>query len=248
MSQPPAFNLTPLDLQLLAMTDEEYIPHSWDDLRDIITRNDLGALKRKPSDLRRYLAWSAETKAKYGSMMNYICQKRLRWTPSDLADPAKVDGPNGSTHPPNGGPATGDSSSTCTSAAKATSSGPLSYKDPRPFADPADYTILRNDWPYGFEAGISHLVVWLRTRIPVESNEGHLTNESRALIDKFVQDKFVKRLAEDPQNRFPNPPSQVLWFKNWVGLQSVRALEHVHILVRDVPEEILVEWSGETAR
>jgi len=36
MSQPPAFNLTPLDHQLLAMTDEEFIPHSWDDLRDII--------------------------------------------------------------------------------------------------------------------------------------------------------------------------------------------------------------------
>jgi hypothetical protein len=36
MSEPPAFNLTPLDHQLLAMTDEEFIAHSWDDLRDII--------------------------------------------------------------------------------------------------------------------------------------------------------------------------------------------------------------------
>jgi hypothetical protein len=36
MSQPPAFNLTPLDHQLLAMTDEEFIAHSWEDLRDII--------------------------------------------------------------------------------------------------------------------------------------------------------------------------------------------------------------------
>lgn len=36
MSQPPAFNLTPLDLQLLAMKDEDFVAHSWDDLRDII--------------------------------------------------------------------------------------------------------------------------------------------------------------------------------------------------------------------
>lgn len=121
--------------------------------------------------------------------------------------------------------------------------GPISNN--RPFADPEDYRILRNDWPYGLGPGISHLVVWLRTPIPVKSDEGHLTDESRALIEDFVQNKFVARLAEDV-GRFPNPESHVLWFKNWVGLQSVRALEHVHVLVRDVPEDILYEWSGET--
>jgi hypothetical protein len=33
---PPAFNLTALDHQLLAMTDEEFIAHDWDDLQGII--------------------------------------------------------------------------------------------------------------------------------------------------------------------------------------------------------------------
>lgn len=121
----------------------------------------------------------------------------------------------------------------------------MPYKNPRPFADPEDYRILRNDWPYGLEPGISHLVVWLRTPFAVKSEEGHLTDESRELIEKFVRKTFVNRLAEDVA-RFPDPESHVLWFKNWVGLQSVRALEHVHILVRDVPEEILYEWSGES--
>ncbi|KAJ5369748.1 uncharacterized protein N7496_005840 [Penicillium cataractarum] len=232
MSHPPAFNLTPLDHQLLAMTDEEFVAHSWDDLRDIIARNDLGALKRKPSDLRRYLAWSAETKAQYGSMMNYICQERLRWT--SPGHPAPANGaPNGTTQPPNG------------AVSAAIQSGPIPFTNPRPFADPEDYKILRNDWPYGLDPGIHHLVVWLRTPIPVKSEEGHLTDESRALIDEFVQKTFVRRLAEDAGKRFSDPGAQVLWFKNWVGLQSVRALEHVHILVRDVPEEILAEWSGE---
>lgn len=124
-------------------------------------------------------------------------------------------------------------------------SGPLlACKNPVPFADPEDYRILRNDWPYGLAPGISHLVVWSRTPFAVKSAEGHLADESRELIERFVRDTFVQRLAED-RARFPRPESHVLWFKNWVGLQSVRALEHVHILVRDVPEDILFEWSGE---
>ena len=185
-------------------------------------RNDLGALKRKPSDLRRYLAWTAATKAQYGSIMNYICQQRLHWPLPTTSLAAGIESP----------------------------SGPgrlVAFKNPRPFAEPEDYKILRNDWPYGLEPGISHLVVWLRTPIPVKSDEGHLTDESRALIDDFVHRTFVQRLAEDVSGRFSDPESHVLWFKNWVGLQSVRALEHVHILVRDVPEEILLEWSGESA-
>lgn len=175
-----------------------------------VARDDLGALKRKPSDLRRYLAWSAEMKSQYGSIMNYICQCRLHWSL-----PGSGSGESGT------------------------------FKNPRPFADPEDYKILRNDWPYGLTPGISHLVVWLRTPIAVRSEEGHLTDESRALIDGFVQKTFVARLTSDARP-FERPEEQVLWFKNWVGLQSVRALEHVHILVRDVPEDILVEWSGET--
>lgn len=34
----PAFNLTPLDHQLLAMTDEEFVHHDWSELKDIIGR------------------------------------------------------------------------------------------------------------------------------------------------------------------------------------------------------------------
>ncbi|KAJ6155170.1 hypothetical protein N7470_005736 [Penicillium chermesinum] len=202
MPEATPFHLTALDHQLLSMTDEEYVPHDWAELRDIIRRNDLAALKRKPSDLRRYLAWSAQTKAEYGSIMNYICQRRLRWPLPDA-------------------------------------------QDPRPFADPEDYRILRNDWPYGLAPGISHLVVWLKTPIAVKSEEGHLTDESRALIEGFVQSQFVDRLAQDKAGRFPDAKSQVLWFKNWVGLQSVRALEHVHILLRDVPDDIITEWTHE---
>jgi hypothetical protein len=33
---PPAFNLTDLDRQLLAMTDDEFVHHDWEDIKDII--------------------------------------------------------------------------------------------------------------------------------------------------------------------------------------------------------------------
>lgn len=33
---PPAFNLTELDHKLLAMTDEEFVYHDWEDLKSII--------------------------------------------------------------------------------------------------------------------------------------------------------------------------------------------------------------------
>ena len=93
------------------------------------------------------------------------------------------------------------------------------------------------------EHGISHLVVWLKTRLAVEGEEGHLTAESRALVAGFVKKIFEERLAQHG-----HPGDRILWFKNWVGLQSVRGVEHVHVLVRQIPPSILGEWTGTQLR
>lgn len=214
-----AFELTESDRRILALTDDEFVLHDWDNLVSLIgnslhpvttihihtlisvyspARNDLDALKRKPSDLARYLAWSSDTKAQYGSVSNFICHCRLKWA----SPPAYT---------------------------------PLPPSNPVPFADPSDYKILRNDWPYGVAPGIVHLVVWLRTPIPAREDNGDLTDESRRLIEEFVGRTFVARLAT----------SQVLWFKNWSALQTIRTLEHFHVLLRDVPEDLLYEWTRE---
>jgi len=66
-----------------------------------------------------------------------------------------------------------------------------------------------------------------------------MTPTSRRQIDDFVQRRFVRRVEG-----LPGPREKVQWFKNWTALQSVPGLEHVHVLVRDVPEEILAEWTG----
>ena len=80
----------------------------------------------------------------------------------------------------------------------------------------------------------------MKTKVPVNPEDGSLIPESTALIDGFVNDVFVKPLIEKGRGE-----DQVLWFKNWTSLQSVTALEHFHVLVRDVSDEILIGWTGE---
>ncbi|KAI3020475.1 hypothetical protein CBS147482_2011 [Aspergillus niger] len=257
--EPPAFNLTEVDRQVLAQTDEEFVLHDWEDLKSIIgrerkrekenyyyqyslstphmlafppPRNDLGILKRKPSDLTRYLAWSHQTKQQYGTITNYICQKRLGWTiPSSSPSSSSTTTPSTST------PTSSITTSTETTI--------FPYKNPIPFADPSDYKILRNDWPYGLAPGISHSVVWLRTPVAVKEENGDVTDESRALIEAFVQRTFVDAVVREEGVSEAEARDRVLWFKNWAALQSVRSLEHVHVLVRDVSERLLTEWTGE---
>ncbi|KZF21687.1 hypothetical protein L228DRAFT_248411 [Xylona heveae TC161] len=201
MTGPAPFQLNDTDREILSMTDEQYQFHTWEDLKKIIANNDLAVLKRKPSDLVRYIAWSSGVKEQYGTITKYICEERLHWPPLISAD---------------GGVA-------------------FTYNNPTPFADPADYKILRNDWPYGVTPDITHMVVWLKTPIPIDSQTGDLTPESRMLIDAFVDKTFTSRLG----------PERVQWFKNWAQLQSVRGLEHVHVLLKDAPPELIKELTGE---
>ena len=117
-------------------------------------------------------------------------------------------------------------------------SPPFTYNSSVPFADPSDYRILINDWPYGLTEDIIHIVVWSKTPIPTDPQTGDVTGESRRIIDEFVRKTFVHRLG--------GVEDRVMWFKNWVQLQSVRALEHVHVLVRDATKEDLEFWTGKT--
>ena len=177
--------------------------------------NNLSALKRKPSQLLKYIEWSNNIKAEYGSVVNYICRKRLQWEPQDNPPPKQP--------------------------------GTFKAKNPIPFADPADYKILYNDWPYGLAPEITHLVVWLKTPIAVNPEDGSLLPEGQAQIQAFVHATFIQRLNQNSCGDDDyDANDKILWFKNWFSIQSVGALEHIHILVRDVDESILAEWVDDT--
>lgn len=115
-------------------------------------------------------------------------------------------------------------------------SPPFSYNSSIPFANPLDYKVLLNDWPYGISSNITHMVIWSKTPILTDENTGDVTVESRRIIREFVKKMFVDRVGGDE--------SRVMWFKNWVQLQSVRALEHIHVLVEDATLEDLELWLG----
>ena len=209
------FPLTEDDREVLSITDEDFHFQSWSDLQKIIAENNLSVLKRKPSDLKRYMAWSHATKSKYGSIPEYIMQQRLHWTP--LPESTTKTGPK------------------------------FSVKNTTPFADDADYTILPNDWPYGLEPGIHHLVVWTKNRLESEPTRGDVTPNSQRQIEDFVQWKFVDRIAELQKQGIisgSNPKDKVQWFKNWTALQSVPGMEHIHVLLRDIPTDLLLKsWT-----
>lgn len=121
---------------------------------------------------------------------------------------------------------------------KAWGQPPFTPESNVPFEKTSDYRVLINDWPYGITSNMRHIVVWTRTPIETDDVVGDMTPQSRRLVTDFVQRFFIERLG-------PGGSEQVLFFKNWVALQSVRALEHVHVLVRDVDPEILDEWTQE---
>lgn len=203
--------LTPTDRENLAGGDENFKPHNWEDLKGIIAANDLAILKRKPSDLQRYIKWTNQTKDTYGSITAFILNERLHWETSPTSS--------------GGGPS-------------------FQCNNTVPFTDPNDYKILLNDWPYGFTPDVTHIVVWSKVRIPEQKPEGYLTSDSVALVEGFVQRTFIDRLSSN-RAKAGHHHDRVLWFRNWTGLQSVRALEHVHVLVRDAPQDLLNAWVGD---
>ena len=113
--------------------------------------------------------------------------------------------------------------------------GPLfDYQSPVPFRYANDYKILPNDWPYGLDKGIVHLIVWLKNRLDIEPPRGDMTLEARAQVEAFVRERFIEPIAE-----LHGGPDRVIWFKNWVSLQSVPGIDHVHVLVRDVSQSTI---------
>lgn len=84
-----------------------------------------------------------------------------------------------------------------------------------------DIRILYNDWPYGIDKDIIHLVVWTKFELADDPVTGELTSHARAAIEQYVRTRFYSRVAA----------KQVVWFKNWKSLKSVHAVEHFHVML-----------------
>ncbi|KAI3400455.1 hypothetical protein diail_3076 [Diaporthe ilicicola] len=93
-------------------------------------------------------------------------------------------------------------------------SEPVVPRGSRPFECPEDFKILMNDWPYGLDKRIVHLVVWTRFNLPDD-------HETEAEIEAFVSKTFSPGVSQD----------KCLWFKNPPSLKSVHSVEHFHVML-----------------
>ncbi|CAJ0545925.1 Ff.00g093980.m01.CDS01 [Fusarium sp. VM40] len=108
-----------------------------------------------------------------------------------------------------------------------------------PFEFEDDYKILWNDAPYGIDPRIVHLVVWTKFVLEEDSATGDLTDEARKEIDDFVTRTFRAHV----------PEQHVLWFRNWQGLQSVKAVQHLHVmLLNPDPDFVRTVTNGDIPR
>lgn len=99
------------------------------------------------------------------------------------------------------------------------------------FTNPTDYKILYNDWPYGIDPNITHLVVWTKFLLENDPDTGLLSPDYHELLESFVQKNFCGECGIAREN--------VIWFQNWKSLKSVHALEHFHIMLYQAPQDFL---------
>ena len=119
----------------------------------------------------------AHIKAEYVSVMRFVVKERLGW------------GDNREDVKPRGGPfeyeGTGHRVGSRTRERLITNH----------FIE--DIRIIYNDWPYGVDKDIIHLVVWTKFELEDDPTTDDLTSTARGAIESYVQDTFCSRVPSD---------------------------------------------------
>jgi hypothetical protein len=165
--------------------------------------NRVDRFHRVPSELRRYRQFTHRLVKEYGSIMNFIVNERLQWkTMVPKGQPFEYDG---TPH--------------------------VHCRRHQRWHRIEDIKILYNDWPYGIDDKIVHLVIWTKFELDEDEATGLSTPESLEQINAFVQKTFGTKLQ----------PDKYAWFKNWKSLKSVHAVEHFHVMLYDPDLEFIKE-------
>lgn len=70
--------------------------------------------------------------------------------------------------------------------------------------------------------------------LPDDPTTDDLTHEARAMIDSYVEKTFRQELGA----------ANVIWFKNFMSIKSVRSLEHFHVMLFDPAPEFVDGVTG----
>lgn len=98
-----------------------------------------------------------------------------------------------------------------------------------PFCNEDDLKVLMNDWPYGIDEKIVHLVVWTKFALEDDPETGDTRDDVKREIDRWVDVVFGKKCGGE----------NVIWFRNWRSLKSIHSVEHFHVMLYD-PESNFV--------
>lgn len=75
----------------------------------------------------------------------------------------------------------------------------------KPFELDSDIKILWNDWPYGIDEKIVHLVVWTKFELEDDEKTGDLTDKARGEIEGFVGKTFGDKVGRENVSVTCNP-------------------------------------------
>lgn len=176
---------------------------SWDEIKYLVLSNQLGQFARSYSEALRYKQQRANFKKQHVSSYKRLVCLQLKWAPEEyFKDPKILD-----------------------------SDIVIALANAKLFADPSDYEMSKNEFPYNFEASVSHLLLW--TKVPIlsdpASEHGDLTAHTRHVIDEFIEKHVRVPFGIDKEN--------ITWFRNWTSLQSIPLLSHVHILIKGLSDQ-----------
>lgn len=103
------------------------------------------------------------------------------------------------------------------------------------FENDNDLKVLYNHFPYFFEDDVVHLCIWSKIPIPADPNSpfGDISPETRMQIRDYL-DRIISK-------RFGILFDNICFFKNWEALQSVKAISHVHVIIKGITKDQLKE-------
>ncbi|KAI5952995.1 hypothetical protein CANMA_005020 [Candida margitis] len=123
----------------------------------------------------------------------------------------------------------------------ATKSLPREYSISQPqdliFYSDDDIKIIYNKFPYYFKDSVIHLCVWSKLIIPddINSPEGDISPLTKRIIERYLKKTFIDKGVSK---------NNLVWFRNWTSLQSVRSVSHIHVLLHDVDDGLIQKLLG----
>lgn len=186
---------------------------SWDDVIKYINNKELFKLRRSKEQTDRYHKHKDELKRQNMTVSQFLLQKKLKWDENEIYE----------------------LNHTKYITAQQRLNAILTKRQL--------FKVTLNDFPYNYEPNVLHLLVWSKIRLPIYINDTtdidnintdnntypEMNPECEMLVNKFLSktlhDKYKLSYGVD-----------YVWFVNYLNLQSIKDLSHIHVLIK---------WSSE---